>query len=1410
MKKGISILLAVCMLLSCVQLTALAKIDKKADNFDLKNGGVIVEAEDMKLDKGLGVETGKSDMANGGKYIAFTTDHRKNDFAQSDAAAQFFFTPDADGVYYVWIRYAAGTESSDSIFVSMNGADFTSPLGKATTNDWEVYAWVKVGTTASIKAGEKYNIGFLGRETGFRIDQVLITNKNDTPEGRISDASNLKGEVDDMSAIFGSGMNEKAPVFEIKDGGVIFEAEDMLVVENNGGSVIESKNASGGKATKTTTSRQGTAVNMWNPAAYECYISPSSTEKADAKYNLWVRYSSSSDGDDSINLSLNGGPYTTQLNASKTGDFEVYKWMKIATITDVKPGEKYNIRILPRERGTQLDQFFVTTVGSFVPGDEPVTKLPKAGEYYIASVSTTQYPTPTITPPPEHPRLLFREKDIPTILENMEKPENAYAKAEFERLAKLEIKDKGKLPLAQEGQENIDYTLIGSIEARALKYALYGDEQAGREAIEAVINMMETIDLNNASTLERRQGYTIYISAKVYDWCYDLLTDKDKLAIVSLCQSMAGKMEIGWPPVKQGAVSGHGSEAQLLRDILSLSIAAYDEYPDMYLMAAGRILSEYIEPREYYYQSSAWHQGITYNDLRIGSSAWTDYIFWQMCGADVIKADIGEVYEKYFLYMGRPDGQRLREGDVMESQSKGSYWGLTTDKAVLIANVYKKPYLKREIMRASPDYSMIGNDPEKISAVDFLLINDPDLEPRSLRELPLTQYYGSPYGAMIARTGWEDGFSSPDVVAFMKIGEVYGANHNHLDSGNFQIYYKGILASESGTYIGYGQGHDWQYHKATIAHNSLLIYDPNEPLVSANCANTGGQRGPSGEYATMDAWLNNPNYDVHMGKVLAHEFGPDPIEPEYSYIKGDITNAYTDKVSEVFRNMLFMPTDNADYPAVFMVMDKVTASNKDFDKYWIMHSQEEPEIEGNVQTIKRTKDGYNGMLVNQTLYPKNITIDNVGGEREDEFMGVSYYSPGRFGAASNEECSTWRIDVKPTEKTETDYFLNVMYVGDADRDLAFQQAELIESNDMLGAKIMDKVALFAKNSDLLTEQTFTVPGEGEMSFVITGLAKGSYFISVDGTSIGSQIATKDGTAIYFSGPAGTYTIKNTDERATREAVKAVLPEKEIPIKIRVNTKYIYSDVDPVLQDGRTLLPMRALFENIGATVEWNAETASATATDGSTTVTVTENSNIAIVNGKEMPLDVGAQIIDGRFVVPVRFVSEALGLKVSWYEKSRLVHITGVKDLALMANYTVPANTAIVENTTCSIHVEDQSMSEPLLALNATDSNPGTQWAEDGDDRWLEVTFVNEETIDSAAIVFYQAVGRIAYFSIDVSTDGENWTRVVDHGESDGKTVDFQTFKFDPVKAKYVRYVGHRNSVSGWNSVSEIMFTRAQ
>ncbi len=92
-------------------------------------------------------------------------------------------------------------------------------------------------------------------------------------------------------------------------------------------------------------------------------------------------------------------------------------------------------------------------------------------------------------------------------------------------------------------------------------------------------------------------------------------------------------------------------------------------------------------------------------------------------------------------------------------------------------------------------------------------------------------------------------------------------------------------------------------------------------------------------------------------------------------------------------------------------------------------------------------------------------------------------------------------------------------------------------------------------------------------------------------------------------------------------------------------------------NGRTMLPMRSIFESLDATVAWDASSQTVTASRGKTTIKLKVGSKKAFVNDKESFLDSPATIINSTTMVPVRFVSESLNLPVEWDPILRVVKI---------------------------------------------------------------------------------------------------------------------------------------------------------
>lgn len=123
------------------------------------------------------------------------------------------------------------------------------------------------------------------------------------------------------------------------------------------------------------------------------------------------------------------------------------------------------------------------------------------------------------------------------------------------------------------------------------------------------------------------------------------------------------------------------------------------------------------------------------------------------------------------------------------------------------------------------------------------------------------------------------------------------------------------------------------------------------------------------------------------------------------------------------------------------------------------------------------------------------------------------------------------------------------------------------------------------------------------------------------------------------------------------AVPTVLADGEKPIEVLLDGSYIEFDVQPALINDRTMVPVRAIFEALGATVEWQDDTETVVSNMGDTTVSLKINDNAIVKNGERIELDVPAQLIGDRTLVPVRAISEAYGCNVDWNDAKNTVVI---------------------------------------------------------------------------------------------------------------------------------------------------------
>lgn len=727
-------------------------------------------------------------------------------------------------------------------------------------------------------------------------------------------------------------------------------------------------------------------------------------------------------------------------------------------------------------------------------------------------------------PPSVHPRLYLRSSDIPELRERLKNPEIQKTIAKIKKLAVDRTPEEEAKAPDRSGfryyAENRGVT--SRVQLEAMDYLLNKKKSVARKAIVAMLDTLRNTNYGKKGDLSRASGQMLMCGAMVYDWCYDQMKDSEKKAYINEFVRISKTMECGYPPKNTEPIAGHSSEWMVMRDMLSAAIAIYDEFPEMYNNVMTMLCRDYIPVRNYVYAGHNYHQGTSYANVRFSNDLFSLWILDRM-GAGAVYDPAQQFVMYDFLYRRRPDGMVLPAGDV--NPGIGGSYGLP---AMLAYSYYKDPYLAYEYKR-SPK---IDNH----CLIFDVLWRDYTIEPKSPETLPLTKYSGTPYGWMIARTGWDKN----SVIAEMKINEHFVGNHQHMDGGAFQIYYKGPLAIDAGAYHGtsggYNSAHNKNFFKRTVAHNSLLVFDPNEKFASWNYGGTdktefadndGGQRMPGDRWETCRSFADLLSDEYTTGQVLAHGTGGDYMAPEYSYLSGDITKAYSDKVKEVKRSFVFLNLKSEKVPAAMVVFDKVVSKNPEFKKHWLLHSIEEPKVSENGIVIKRTKDGDSGMLSNTVLLPakENLDMQVIGGKGKEFWVnGTNYANAPQVGRPDpRNERGEWRVEVSPSAPANEDYFLNVIQVADNNCN-ELHKASLLKGENLVGAVIADRIVTFSKDGETINGKAeMDVQGNGTFKFVMTDMKPGTWQVKKDGKIFipYKWVGTEDGV-LSFEGGSGHY------------------------------------------------------------------------------------------------------------------------------------------------------------------------------------------------------------------------------------------------------------------------------------------------
>jgi len=669
--------------------------------------------------------------------------------------------------------------------------------------------------------------------------------------------------------------------------------------------------------------------------------------------------------------------------------------------------------------------------------------------------------------------------------------------------------------------------LTDRILAHAFSYLVSGEAGQARQAIEAALELSADTsgdDLANA--------YRVWPEAIAFDWCHDQLRagEGEKLLenVLAQLKIVDAEVPLEKSPLHMGHLVNHLADA-----FLPAGIAFHDQAPGIFDRAIEVTRSE-IVAKNVFYRFGLSSQGGSYGVTHYHGDIRMLAMLKKATGVDLFERfpfyrDVGY----YWIYTRRPDGQFLRLGDEwMDSQNVAVWhppapWGppWLMEALAYAAGAYRDPYLAAE-------YLKVRNLNHAWVAITDILWRDPEVGSRGPEDLPPVRYLDGVAGTLLFRTGW----GLDDVVGLFKVMPLYVKNHDHLDRLSFQIYCRGALAIDSGIYegvnSGYGSPHWLNYLQRTIAHNSLLIRDPEEEVLyrGRRVVADGGQRFPGvgNDPGSLDD-LRNPVW--HIARVLSH--GEDRDSGGYAFVTADATPAYGPKADKVQRSFVFLKRFNfspeAGVPkAAFVIHDRLASPTPSDQKVWLFHSLEEPVIENGRFTVRNSGGEYGGVLVSHTLLPAPARIEKVGGPDKEFWVNDTNFATTKVGTC---EAGAWRVEVSSQEAEKLVDFLHVFLVYPRP-PVSTPAPQSVEGRGAVGVDLLDRTVIFSTAGVAGGSLHYVSDGTGRREHLVIGLPPGK---------MADVRAGEQRVGRFDTGPSGSLSFK-IDQKGKTQFEIAVIPD----------------------------------------------------------------------------------------------------------------------------------------------------------------------------------------------------------------------------------------------------------------------------
>ncbi len=721
----------------------------------------------------------------------------------------------------------------------------------------------------------------------------------------------------------------------------------------------------------------------------------------------------------------------------------------------------------------------------------------------LSEAAGTSYPSPPVSPSKDvRPRINITRSE----LDHIQSTQNTAPMSEIIEEVR-ELAD-SSFDGCFDGSIGIDAGL-GIIEAKAL-YCLISEKRAyGYEAIVCIKNAILTLSSTSEPLTYAEYARLITVTAEVYDWCYWLMSKKDRTQLIAgvemICKS-AEKMPIGFPPTRLSSFDYDGAVSSMMCAYLAFSAAIYGEYPDWWSFAAGRFYDELVPSASLYLSEGLPARGShSYREEAL-------YPYLELCrlitslgGAAPYDDAIGNICPSIISHI-MPSDSRLF-GDVNTQHSSKLYSTamlsayLFNDKASLyyareLAGKTGKEYL---LCKSSPAHSVTS-----LAGTMHMTAHKP--------KTPLAVYSGGSFGLLTLKSS-----SAPEAVWLrINVGTYGSGGYDDSGIGAFEIYYKGALASNTELFEQDNPDCRRYYGEATVSKNGLLIFDPE--LYAPAELDSGGVTNKSEAYYTGSQLTGSGRHAESVRVDYGYKEGAQELK--YAYTAISSSEAYDPaSVTSAERRMLALYTDDRELPMVLFVFDRACTARPGITTKFLLQAKNPPTVDL-IDNSVELSEGHGALLL--TSFTKNGSISTV--ENPSGALALMGTSAIPCSAAS----APWgRIEVSASDG-ETVTQLNSICVKDAESDKKIDQTP-IYAEHLQGVQFGTNIVMFV-NDSLQYESIleFETEKEGELDYYISGLRPGSWSVFVDGEILLRKISANEAGLIRFSAPSGKITLIPTE------------------------------------------------------------------------------------------------------------------------------------------------------------------------------------------------------------------------------------------------------------------------------------------